>query len=55
MLRFAKAKMRHKALRWLAELDPSKKTDWDLFVKALFQQYPLVQPHEEEAVTTPVW
>ncbi|KIO15725.1 hypothetical protein M407DRAFT_34685 [Tulasnella calospora MUT 4182] len=55
MLIFARSCLRHKALRWFARLDPSKKNDWDLFVEALFDQYPLVEAPGEAEISTPVW
>ncbi|KAG8945268.1 hypothetical protein FRC04_001108, partial [Tulasnella sp. 424] len=57
MLRFARTRLRGKALRWYATLDPAIKKDWDLFVQALFDQYPLAdEPGVVEAeIATPVW
>ncbi|KAG9028034.1 hypothetical protein FS837_004006 [Tulasnella sp. UAMH 9824] len=47
MLRFAKTRLRGKALRWYTRLDTSIKKDWDLFVRALFDQYPLVEASDD--------
>ncbi|KIO22562.1 hypothetical protein M407DRAFT_117164 [Tulasnella calospora MUT 4182] len=55
MLRFAKTRLRGKALRWYAKLDQSIRKDWDLFVQALFDQYPLVEAPDDGAIATPVW
>ncbi|KAG8937731.1 hypothetical protein FRC00_001408 [Tulasnella sp. 408] len=55
MLLFARSRLRQGALRWYARLDPSKKQDWDLFVEALFEQYPPVQAPAEAEISTPVW
>ncbi|KAG8941351.1 hypothetical protein FRC04_004597 [Tulasnella sp. 424] len=55
MLLFARSRLRHKALRWFARLDPSKKKDWDLFVEALFDHYPLVEAPPEVETATPIW
>ncbi|KIO22568.1 hypothetical protein M407DRAFT_27965 [Tulasnella calospora MUT 4182] len=55
LLRFAKSRLRGKALRWWAKLDPSIKKDWDLFVEALFDQYPSIEGPETDGNVTPVW
>lgn len=55
MLRYAATRLRGKALRWHATLDPSVQEDWYLFVKALFEEYPLVEERDERGATTPVW
>ncbi|KAG8930831.1 hypothetical protein FRC01_002216 [Tulasnella sp. 417] len=55
MLRYAATRLRHKALRWHAKLDPSIRKDWDLFVQALFEEYPLVEERDEGGIATPVW
>lgn len=55
MLYFAATRLRGKALRWHARLDSSIKEDWDLFVQALFDQYPLVEEPGSDEVATPVW
>lgn len=55
MLLFARSRLRHRALRWFATLDPSKENDWKLFVEALFNQYPLVEAPAEAEISTPVW
>ncbi|KAG9025294.1 hypothetical protein FS837_004973 [Tulasnella sp. UAMH 9824] len=55
MLRYATTRLRHKALRWHARLDPAAKKDWDLFVQALFDEYPLIEEREEGGIATPVW
>ncbi|KAG8951369.1 hypothetical protein FRC04_006140, partial [Tulasnella sp. 424] len=55
MLRYAATRLRGKALRWHATLDPSVQDDWYLFVKALFEEYPLVEERDERGVATPVW
>lgn len=55
MLLFARSRLRHKALRWFARLDPSKKKDWDLFVEALFDHYSLVETPPEVETATPIW
>ncbi|KAG8945867.1 hypothetical protein FRC04_012227 [Tulasnella sp. 424] len=55
MLRFARTHLRGKALRWSAALDPSIKKDWDLFVQALFDQYPLAEELGVAEIATPVW
>ncbi|KIO18921.1 hypothetical protein M407DRAFT_31429 [Tulasnella calospora MUT 4182] len=55
MLRFAKTRLRGRALRWYARLDQAIKKDWDLFVQALFDQYPLVEAPDDGAIATPIW
>ncbi|KAG8930832.1 hypothetical protein FRC01_002217 [Tulasnella sp. 417] len=55
MLRYATSRLRHKALRWHAKLDPSIRKDWDLFVQALFEEYPLVEERDEGGIATPLW
>ncbi|KAG8937705.1 hypothetical protein FRC00_001958 [Tulasnella sp. 408] len=52
MLHYATTRLRHKALRWHAKLEPSIRKDWDLFVQALFEEYSLI---EEGVIATPVW
>ncbi|KAG8921303.1 hypothetical protein FRC01_000319 [Tulasnella sp. 417] len=52
-LRFATSRLRGKALRWYAKLDPSIKKDWDLFVQALFDQYPAAEDPENDGKVTP--
>ncbi|KIO23388.1 hypothetical protein M407DRAFT_27168 [Tulasnella calospora MUT 4182] len=49
------SRLRQGALRWFARLEPSKKKDWDLFVEALFEQYPPVEASVEAEISTPVW
>ncbi|KAG8947277.1 hypothetical protein FRC04_010853 [Tulasnella sp. 424] len=58
MLFFARSRLRNAALRWFVRLDPSIKNDWDLFVQALFDQYPPVSnppTSNEVGVATPIW
>ncbi|KIO21090.1 hypothetical protein M407DRAFT_29300 [Tulasnella calospora MUT 4182] len=55
MFLFARSRLRQGALRWFARLDPSKKKDWDLFVEALFEQYPPAEAPTEAEISTPVW
>lgn len=55
MLRYATTRLRGKALRWHARLDPSVRKDWDLFVQALFEEYPFVEGRDEDGIATPVW
>lgn len=55
MLRYATTRLRHKALRWHARLDPSARKDWDLSVQALFDEYPLIEEREEGGIATPIW
>ncbi|KIO22566.1 hypothetical protein M407DRAFT_27963 [Tulasnella calospora MUT 4182] len=55
ILRFAKSCLRGKALRWYAKLDPTIKKDWDLFVQALFDEYPAVEDPDDGGKATPVW
>ncbi|KAG8939882.1 hypothetical protein FRC04_005831 [Tulasnella sp. 424] len=58
MLLFARSRLRNAALRWFARLDPSVKNDWDLFVQAIFDQYPpATNPlnSNEVGVATPIW
>ncbi|KAG8909816.1 hypothetical protein FRC01_006712, partial [Tulasnella sp. 417] len=54
MLLFARSRLRHRALRWFATLEQSKKNDWDLFVEALFNQYPMVDVPAGDEISTPV-
>lgn len=54
MLRYATTRLRHKALRWHAKLDPSIRKDWDLFVQALFEEYPLVEESDTGGIVTPI-
>ncbi|KAG8978567.1 hypothetical protein FRB90_008385, partial [Tulasnella sp. 427] len=55
MLRWAKSCLRSKALRWYAKLDPSRRRDWDMFVKAMFEAYPPVGAEPVDGgVETPV-
>lgn len=57
MLFFARSRLRKAALRWFARLEPSVKNDWDLFVQALFDQYPpAVEPliPNDDGIATPV-
>ncbi|KAG8990255.1 hypothetical protein FRB90_001842 [Tulasnella sp. 427] len=55
MMRFARTRLRGKALRWYAHLDPSMKKDWELFVQAMFDQYPFDEQPMESDVRTSVW
>lgn len=55
MLLFARSRLRHKALRWFARLDPSKKSDWDIFVGEIFDQYPLTDVAPETKIATSIW
>lgn len=55
MLQYATTRLRYKALRWHARLDPSAQNDWYLFVQALFGEYPLVEEQDEVGTATPVW
>ncbi|KAG8996051.1 hypothetical protein FRB90_012833 [Tulasnella sp. 427] len=55
MMRCARTRLRGKALRWYAHLDPPVKKDWELFVQAMFDQYPLDDQPVEGDVRTPVW
>lgn len=55
MLHFATTRLRRKALRWHAGLDSSIQEDWYLFVRALFDQYPLVKEPGYDEIPTPVW
>ncbi|KAG8928996.1 hypothetical protein FRC01_005076, partial [Tulasnella sp. 417] len=55
MLHYATTRLRHKALRWHAKLDPSIRKAWDSFVQALFEEYPLVEDRDEGGIATPVW
>ncbi|KIO23601.1 hypothetical protein M407DRAFT_26973 [Tulasnella calospora MUT 4182] len=55
MLHYATTWLRGKALRWHAKLDPSIQKDWDLFVQALFEEYPFVEEQDEGGIATPVW
>ncbi|KAG8938000.1 hypothetical protein FRC00_003874, partial [Tulasnella sp. 408] len=50
MLQYATTRMRGKALRWHAELDPVIRKDWDLFVRALFKEYIFVEEREENGI-----
>ncbi|KAG8933556.1 hypothetical protein FRC01_008299, partial [Tulasnella sp. 417] len=54
MLRYATSRLRGKAMRWHAKLDPSTRQDWDQFVQALFEEYPFVDERDEGEVATPV-
>lgn len=55
MVRFATTRLRGKALRWHAGLDPSIRKDWDLLVQAMFKEYPFVQERDDGGIATPVW
>ncbi|KAG9031738.1 hypothetical protein FS837_002905, partial [Tulasnella sp. UAMH 9824] len=55
MLRYATTRLRGKALRWHARLDPSIRKDWDSFVQALFEEYPFVEERDGGGTATPVW
>lgn len=55
MLHFATTRLRGQALRWHARLDSSVKKDWELFVQALFDQYPPVEDPGETGMDTPKW
>ncbi|KAG8901074.1 hypothetical protein FRC01_009934, partial [Tulasnella sp. 417] len=55
MLHYATTRLRGKALRWHAKLDPSVRKDWDLFVQALFEEYPFVKDSVDDEIATPVW
>ncbi|KIO16411.1 hypothetical protein M407DRAFT_33938 [Tulasnella calospora MUT 4182] len=55
MLRYATTRLRGKALRWHAKLDPSVWKDWGLFVQALFEEYPFVEKQDRDEIATPVW
>lgn len=54
MLRFATSRLRGGALRWHAQLDSSFRKDWDLFVQALFTQYPSVNSTDTPEPTAPL-
>ncbi|KAG8988938.1 hypothetical protein FRB90_002488 [Tulasnella sp. 427] len=60
MLLFIRSRLRNGALRWFARLDATVKSNLDLLVQAMFEQYPPViydlAPHlEEGAISTPIW
>ncbi|KIO31366.1 hypothetical protein M407DRAFT_19739 [Tulasnella calospora MUT 4182] len=55
MLQYATTRLRGKALRWHAELDPMIRRDWDLFVRALFKEYPFVEEREENGIVASAW
>lgn len=55
MLRLATTRLRGKALRWHARLEPSIEQDWDLFVQALFDQYPSMEEPAGPGISAPVW
>lgn len=55
MLRFATTRLRGKALRWHAGLESPIKEDWNLFVQALFNQYPSAEGPGDDEIATPVW
>ncbi|KAG8951363.1 hypothetical protein FRC04_006134 [Tulasnella sp. 424] len=55
MLHYATTRLRGKALRWHAKLDPSIQKDWTLFVQAMFEEYPLVEERDTGGIATPVW
>lgn len=55
MLLFARSRLRHKALRWFATLDPSIENDWKLFIEALFSRYPPIEAPREAGISTPEW
>ncbi|KIO16096.1 hypothetical protein M407DRAFT_34271 [Tulasnella calospora MUT 4182] len=55
MLRYATSRLRGKAMRWHAKLDPSIRKDWDLFLQALFEEYPLVEDRDRGGIATPAW
>ncbi|KIO15344.1 hypothetical protein M407DRAFT_35105 [Tulasnella calospora MUT 4182] len=55
MLRYATTRLRGKALRWHAKLDPSVRKDWDLFVQSLFEEYPMAGERDGGGIATPVW
>lgn len=55
MLRYATTRLRGKAMRWHSKLDPSVRRDWDLFVQALFEEYPFVEERDQSGIVTPVW
>ncbi|KAG9027502.1 hypothetical protein FS837_004249 [Tulasnella sp. UAMH 9824] len=40
LLHFTISRLRRRALRWYATLDPSDRSEWGRFVRALFAQYP---------------
>ncbi|KAG9040650.1 hypothetical protein FS837_000360, partial [Tulasnella sp. UAMH 9824] len=50
MLHYATTRLRGKALRWHAKIDPSVRKDWDFFVQALFEQYPLAEESTEDGI-----
>ncbi|KIO22564.1 hypothetical protein M407DRAFT_117177 [Tulasnella calospora MUT 4182] len=54
MLRFATTRLRGKALRWHAGLESSIKEDWNLFVQALFDQYPSAEGPGDAGITTSI-
>ncbi|KIO23600.1 hypothetical protein M407DRAFT_26972 [Tulasnella calospora MUT 4182] len=55
MLRYATSRLRGKAMRWHAKLEPSLRKDWDLFLQALFEEYPLVEDRDRGGIATPAW
>lgn len=55
MLRYATSRLRGKAMRWHAKLDPSIRKDWDLLLQAMFEEYPFVEERDEGGIATPVW
>ncbi|KIO27955.1 hypothetical protein M407DRAFT_22863 [Tulasnella calospora MUT 4182] len=55
MLHYATTRLRGKALRWHATLDSSVRKDWDLFVQALFGEFPSVKESAGDGLETPVW
>ncbi|KAG8924784.1 hypothetical protein FRC00_004731, partial [Tulasnella sp. 408] len=54
MLHYATTRLRGKALRWHAKLDPSARRDWDLFVQSLLESYPFVEEEDQGGITTPM-
>lgn len=55
MLDFATTRLRGRALRWHARLDLAIREDWDLFVQALFDEYPQVEEPNRSEIATPLW
>lgn len=55
MLRYARTRLRGKAMRWYAKLDPSIRNDWNLFVQAMFEEYLYVEERDRDGIATPVW
>ncbi|KAG8934340.1 hypothetical protein FRC01_003588 [Tulasnella sp. 417] len=55
LLLFTISRLRKKALRWYATLDPPDRYEWSRFVRAIFTQYPEINESTAQDVSGSYW